>query len=82
MASKTVIRRYADGTSKEYRRKKQGRKPAGLAKAQLVRLYSDSKEQMNRLADVYGYCWNENEFIRDAVREKLSNSIYIELYKS
>lgn len=79
MASKTYTQYYADGTSKLVRRiEKQGRKPQGLSSPQVLRLDNDVKEKLKTLAGVYGYYWNENQFIRDAVRDKLSNSVYTE----
>lgn len=65
------------------RKVKQGRKPSGLAKPQLVRLYADDVAELKRRADLMGEYWNENEFIRQAVRKAIedSRSIYTELLK-
>ena len=82
MASRTYIQSYADGTQKKFVRRKQGRKPSGLGKSKLVRLWQVDEEKMKVLKTKYGEYWNENEFIRDAVSEKLSNSVYTELLKS
>jgi len=79
VASRTYIQFYVDGTSKEVRRKKQGRKPSGLGKMKSIRLYLTDEEILQKLKDKYGVYWNENEFIRNAVHEKLCNSVYTEL---
>lgn len=79
MASKTYIQHYADGTKKEFLRKKQGRKPSGLGKPKLIRLKETDEEKMKILKEKFGYYWNENDFIREAVSEKLCNSVYTEL---
>ena len=83
MASKTYKQYYADGSSKVLiRSTKQGRKPSGLAKPKLIRLYEVDEEKMKLLKDKLGSYWNENDFIRSAVSEKLSNSVYTEFLKS
>lgn len=79
MASKTYIQHYVDETSKEFLRKKQGRISSGLGKPKLVRLKEIDEEKMRILKEKLGYYWNENEFIREAVSEKLCNSVYTEL---
>ena len=79
MASKTKIQHYADGTFKEFLRKKQGRIPSGLGKPKLIRLKETDEEKMRIIKEKLGYYWNENEFIREAVSEKLCNSVYTEL---
>ena len=79
MASKTYIQYYADGTQKRFIRKKQGRTPSGLGKPKSIRLKESDEIKMNILKEKLGYCWNENEFIRTAVSEKLCNSVYTEL---
>ena len=81
MASKLVVRSFADGTIKTFKRKKQGRKPSGLEVPKLVRLKETDEEKIKFLKEKFGYYWNENEFIRSAVSEKLCNSIYTELLK-
>ena len=60
---------------------KQGRKPTGLAAAQLVRLYAEDKEKLAQVAERLGYLYNENEIIRSAVHAHL-NSVYTELLKT
>ena len=83
MASNSYIQYYSDGTKKLLRRRiKQGRKSNGLAKPKLIRLYEVDEEKMKLLKNKFGIYWNENDFIRSAVSEKLSNSVYIELLKS
>ncbi len=79
MASKTVVKTFSDGSKKRFRRKKQGRIPSGLGKPKLVRLKLSDEEKIKLLKEKFGYYWNENEFIRDAVSEKLCNSVYTEL---
>lgn len=81
MSSKTYIQHYVDGTSKKFLRKKQGRIPSGLGRPKLVRLKETDEEKMGILKEKLGIYWNENEFIRTAVSEKLSNSVYTELLK-
>ena len=81
MASKTYTQHYVNGTKKDFRRKKQGRKPSGLGVPKLVRLRETDEEKIKFLKEKFGYYWNENEFIRSAVSEKLCNSIYTELLK-
>jgi hypothetical protein len=79
MASKTLIRIFVDGSKKKFKRKRQGRTPSGLGKPKLIRLKLSDEEKIKLLKEKFGYYWNENEFIRDAVSEKLCNSVYIEL---
>jgi hypothetical protein len=77
MASKAYKQYYADGTSKLLSRSaKQGRKPSGLGKPKLIRLSAEDEEKLKILKEKLGMYWNENEFIRSAVSEKLSNSVY------
>lgn len=80
MASNSYMQYYADGTKKKVRRSvKQGRRPRGLTKPRLYRLYKEDEEKMKLIKDRFGYMYNENEFVRDAVHEKLINSVYTEL---
>lgn len=79
MASKTKLQYYVDGAKKEFLRKKQGRKPSGLGKPKLIRLKEIDEKKMKALKEKLGYYWNENDFIREAVSEKLCNSVYTEL---
>lgn len=82
MASKTYIQYYSDGTQKKLRRRiKQGRKPSGLGRPKLVRLYLEDEEKMELLKEKLGYLYNENELIRQAVH-KIMNSVYTELLKT
>lgn len=79
MASKNYTQYYADGSNKKLmRRIKQGRKPSGLGKPKLVRLYAEDEEKMKILKEKLGYLYNENELVRDAVH-KIINSVYTEL---
>lgn len=79
MASATYVQFRADGTRQLMRRKKQGRRSQGLSAPVLVRLHDADAEKIKQLAAALGTYWNTNEFIRQAVREKLSNSVYTEL---
>jgi len=73
---------YSDGTRQVVKREaKQGRKPSGLGRIKAVRLFKESEKMLDELRVACGEYWNENEFIRMAVREKLSNNVYIELVK-
>ena len=82
MASKVYKQYYADGSSQLLRRiTKQGRKPSGLGKPKLIRLYAEDEEKMKVLKEKLGYLFNENEIVRDAVH-KIINSIYTELVKT
>ncbi|OGZ02797.1 MAG: hypothetical protein A2390_02225 [Candidatus Liptonbacteria bacterium RIFOXYB1_FULL_36_10] len=79
MASKFYIQTCSDGRKKKIKRNKQGRKPSGLGKLKSIRLWKEDEEKLMNLRNIYGEYWNENEFIRDAVSEKLYNSVYTEL---
>lgn len=82
MASNVYLQQYADGSSVLRRRStKQGRKPSGLAKPELVRLRAEDSASLDRIGERLGYLWNRNEFIRSAVRRALEDSVYIELLK-
>lgn len=79
MSSSIYTQHHADGTSRLVRRSTpQGRKPSGLSKPQLVRLYEVDREKLDALKERLGYLYNENEIIRSAVH-KYVESIYIEL---
>jgi len=79
MASRTYKQYYADGSSQLLRRRvKQGRKPSGLGKPKLIRLYAEDEEKMNLLKEKLGYLFNENEIVREAVH-LIVNSVYTEL---
>ena len=80
MASSVYVQHYYNGTSRTVRRSaRQGRKPGGFGRARLVRPYQEDEAKLEKLAEKFGYCWNENQFIRDAIRDKLRNSVYAEL---
>lgn len=82
MASNSYIQYYSDGTQKRLsRRIKQGRKPSGLGKPKLIRLYVEDEEKMKVLKEKLGYLYNENELVREAVH-KIVNSVYTKLVKS
>lgn len=83
MASNSYTQYYSDGMQKQLRRRvKQGRRPSGLGRPKLIRLCAEDEEKMKILKEKFGMYWNENEFIRSAVSEKLCNSVYTELLKS
>lgn len=58
---------------------KQGRKPSGLSKPELVRLYEADEPTFAALKEKLGCLYNRNEIIRDAVHNALS--VYTELLK-
>jgi len=72
---------HVDGTVTRFRRKKQGRKPQGLGKPKLVRLYDDTEEKLKVIKEKLGYLYNENEIVRQAVRKEV-DFIYTELVKT
>jgi len=79
MASKTYKQYYVDGSSKILTRStKQGRKPSGLGRPKLIRLYAEDEEKMKVLKEKLGYLFNENEIVRQAVHQ-IINSVYTEL---
>ena len=81
MAANTYTAQTISGPVRTRRATKQGRKPSGLAKPELVRLYAEDDEKLKVLGEQLGYLWNRNEFIRMAVRKQLMNSVYTELLK-
>ena len=60
---------------------KQGRKPSGLAKPRLVRLYAVDEQKLVTISEQLGYLFNANEIIRQAVHNQI-NSVYTELVKT
>ena len=82
MASNSYIQYYSDGSQKRLRRRiKQGRKPSGLGKPKLIRLYAEDEEKMKVLKEKLGYLYNENELVRQAVHQ-IVYSVYTELLKT
>ena len=81
MAALYYTQHTADGSHRAKRSARQGRKPSGLAKPELVRLYADDAEKLDAIGAEMGYLWNRNEFIRQAVRKALQESVYTELLK-
>lgn len=81
MASRIGTYQTVDGKTVTFLRKKQGRKPSGLAKPINVRLLQEDMNMIRILECKMGEYWNTNEFIRDAIHQKLSNSVYTELVK-
>ena len=82
MASKTVTRKFVDGSEKTFQRKKQGRKPSGLGKLNKYRLYKNDEKRLLILKDKLGKYYNKNEIIHSAVKIYLDNFVPPELLKS
>ena len=81
MASKTVIRTFADGSKKEYKRCRQGRKTSGLGKPEKFRLFEEDNRRLEILKNKLGYLYNKNDIVRIAVKIYLDNSVPTELLK-
>jgi hypothetical protein len=80
MASNLYIQHTADGGSYLARRSvKQGRKPSGLSKPELFRLYEDDRTALDELKSRLGDLFNKNDFVRNAVHGALRNCVYTEL---
>jgi hypothetical protein len=79
MASRNYLQHYADGTSKWFVRKRQGRIPSGLGSARKHRLYIEDENKLMELKKSLGQYYNENEIVRMAVHVYLSNSVGTEL---
>ena len=58
----------------------QGRKPSGLGKPELYRLYAEDEEKLSILKEKLGIYYNKNEIVRQAVRLALE-TVYTELVK-
>lgn len=82
MASAVKTIHTIDGPRQCWRAVKQGRRPVGLGAPVLVRLYAEDLAKIEQLSARLGMYWNLNQFIREAVREKLANSVYTELVKT
>ena len=81
MSTNVYKRTTADGITTAYSRKgTQGRKPSGLGKPKLYRLFASDEEILKLLEMKLGKYYNENEIVRDAVH-KAVESIYTELVK-
>ena len=81
MASKSFIQHTVDGRKTlTMRSKKQGRKPIGLAKPRLYRLYQVDDDRLAEMGQRLGSLFNANEFVRNAVHNQC-NSVYTELLK-
>jgi len=66
-----------DVDGKKWRRIwKPGRKPLGLGKAKLYRLYREDELLLADMKEKQGYLYNESEFVRNAVHNSL---IYMNL---
>jgi len=82
MASNKYSRKTVDGKTTWYSREgSQGRKPSGLGKPKLYRLFASDEEILKLLEIKLGDYYNENEIVRDAVH-KAVESVYTELLKS
>jgi len=79
MASNYFVQQTADGKKTFTKRSaKQGRRPSGLAKPRLVRLYEVDEQKLTKISERLGYLFNANEIIRLAVHNQI-NSVYTEL---
>lgn len=82
MSSLIGTQSHVDGTITKYRRaNKQGRKSMGLGKPKLIRLYDETEKKLEELRPQFGYLYNENQIVRDAVK-KAVDLIYTELVKT
>lgn len=82
MSSLIGTQAHVDGTVTRFKRaKKQGRKPLGLGKPKLVRLYDETEDKLKVIKEKLGYMYNENEIVREAVKKKV-DLIYTELLKT
>jgi hypothetical protein len=81
MSSKCCLQYYADGTSKWFKRNKQGRRPSGLGKLEKYRLYTEDEEMLAIMKKNLGQYYNKNEIVRTAVHIYLCNSVPTELLK-
>jgi len=82
MANNTYLRQTVDGKTTAYTRKgTQGRKPSGLGKPKLYRLFAEDEKILKLLEIKLGSYYNENEIVRNAVH-KAVESIYTEFVKS
>jgi hypothetical protein len=80
MASNIYTRHTITGDTMHTRKGTQGRKPSGLGKPKLYRLYNKTNEKLAAISEILGYLYNENEIVREAV-EKHVDFIYTELVK-
>lgn len=81
MASNIYTRKTVDGKVTAYSRKgSQGRKPSGLGKPELYRLFAKDEEILKLLKIKLGNYYNKNEIVRNAVHRAIE-SIYTELVK-
>ena len=80
MASNTYIQHTVGGKSHLAKRSvKQGRKPSGLGKPILIRLYEEDEIIFSQMENVMGEYFNLNQTVREAVASQ--RSVYIELLK-
>ena len=82
MASNIYTRQTAGGKISQYSRKgTQGRKPIGIGKPKLYRLYNETNEKLSVISEKLGYLYNESEIVREAVKKHV-DFIYTELVKT
>lgn len=81
MASNIYTRHTITGSQKFTRKGTQGRKPSGLGKPELYRLYAEDEEKLLILKEKLGMYYNKNEIVRQAVRLALE-TVYTELLKT
>jgi hypothetical protein len=80
MASNFYSVETMDGKTILYKRENiQGRKPSGLGEIKKYRLYESDERKLKILKSKLGYLYNENEIVREAVKNYLCNSIPLEL---
>jgi len=80
MASNTFTRHTITGPRTYSRKGTQGRKPSGLGKPELYRLYAEDEKKLLVLKEKLGCYYNKNEIVRQAVHLALE-TIYTELVK-
>lgn len=81
MATLTYIQAHADGTRITMRRSvPQGRKPSGLGRPKLYRLFAEDVEILAIMEEKLGCMYNENEIVRTAVHTAIE-TIYTEFLK-
>jgi len=80
VSSNTYTRHTITGTRTYSRKGSQGRKPSGLGKPELYRLYVEDEKKLLILKEKLGLYYNKNEIVRQAVHLALE-TIYTELVK-
>ena len=81
MTHNTYTRHTITGSRQFTRKGTQGRKPSGLGKPELYRLYAEDEEKLLILKEKLGTYYNKNEIVRQAVHLALE-TVYTELLKT